>query len=44
MLHQKTTYCRSFKNISDDTFKKINKIFSLCYVFDDVDDRVWSFN
>ena len=42
----KTIHYRSYKKFNDDTF--INDVqnipFSVCDVFDDVDDRVWSFN
>ena len=42
----KTIYYRSYKKFDDETF--INDVqnipFSVCDVFDDVDDRLWSFN
>ena len=42
----KTIYYRSYDKFNDDTF--INDVqnipFSVCDVFDDVDDHVWSFN
>ena len=42
----KTIYYRSYKTFDDEAF--INYVqnipFSVCDVFDDVDDRLWSFN